>query len=273
VSKFKAIHLICDEAQREILLAELALLPFDSFQENENGVSAYCDEEQWPEEDVQEIISRYQIEQFTIETIDKINWNEEWEKNYEPIFIKKQLAVRATFHPQTDAEMEIIITPKMSFGTGHHATTHLMMEYQLQQNYQGKNVLDVGSGTGVLAILAAKLGAKQITAIDIDDWCIENSEENFALNQLSIPIQLKKGTIQELDEDIYDIILANITLQVHLDSMNEYAERLKSGGELIMSGFYESDVKELTRAAQQAGFEFVESKTRNDWARMICKKP
>ncbi len=265
------LHVDCPENLRDIILAELSLLPFSTFEEKVKGISAYCVEEDWNKTDVEIVIRKYNSCSYTYERINKTNWNKEWEKNYNPITISDQCVVRATFHKPFDLPYEIIINPKMSFGTGHHATTHLVLDYQLSMDHQNKKVLDVGCGTGVLAIMANKRGASAIQAFDIEDWCVENSQENCSLNNCS-NIVVEQKQIQEVQDHDFDIILANITKGVHLIQMAEYSQRIKNNGILIMSGFYENDVNDLVASAEQQGLRFLETQSRNDWARLICRK-
>lgn len=265
------LHVSCSEEQRDILLAEFSILPFSTFEETDSGLSAYCDMSDWQESEVKEILDRYQVTDYSFEEVEKVNWNEEWEKNYDPIVVADKLMVRATFHEPSKLPMEIVISPKMSFGTGHHATTHLVLEYQMSLDQKDKKVIDVGCGTGVLAIMAHKMGASAVQAIDIEDWCVENSNENFALNDCSHIVSEQKE-IAEIDDTDFDIILANITKGVHMELFGEYAKRINKGGVIVMSGFYEWDVEDLVNEAQKAGFEFVETSSRNDWARLVCHK-
>lgn len=253
------------------MLAELSMLPFSAFEETNEGISAYCEENEWNEERIKVLLKTHTSCSYKYQSIPKINWNEEWEKNYDPITISDQCIVRAVFHEPVDLPYEIIINPKMSFGTGHHATTQLVLDYQLSLDHKNKKVLDVGCGTGVLAILAHKRGASTVEAFDIEDGCVENSQENCALNNCSEIVVSKKELLAIKDAD-FDIILANITKRVHLGQMAEYSHRLNKNGRLLMSGFYENDVDNLKIAAEQNGLEFVETKTRNDWARLVCRK-
>jgi ribosomal protein L11 methyltransferase len=265
------LHVTCSEEMRDVLVAELSLLPFSTFEETDQGLSAYCEMPEWMELEAREILARYHVVDYYFGEVERVNWNEEWEKNYDPITVADQLMVRATFHKPSELPMEIVINPKMSFGTGHHATTHLMLEYQLSLDQQDKKVIDVGCGTGVLAIMAKKRGAASVQAIDIEDWCVENSNENFALNDCPQIVAEQKELYAVKDMD-FDIILANITKGVHLELFDEYAARMKSGGVLMMSGFFEPDVHDLVKAAEKAGFKSVESASRNGWARLVCHK-
>ena len=265
------LYVQCPAELRDILLAELSQLPFDTFEETDEGLGAFCSTEDWQEENAKQILSQYNQKDYRIEEIEKVNWNQEWEKNYDPILIADRCQVRATFHDPSGLPYEIVINPKMSFGTGHHATTHLVLEYQLDLDHHGKKVMDVGCGTGVLAIMAKKRGASIIQAFDIEDWCVENSLENFALNNCS-EIAVDQKEIRAVEDTDFDIILANITKGVHRDLINEYHIRMIQGGVLVLSGFFEDDVKEVVSFAEQSRFQFVETKSYNGWARLVCRK-
>lgn len=265
------LHIRCSEEIRDILLAELSMLPFSTFEETEKGLSAYCELDQWPGSSAMEILERYGVTDFNYSEVERVNWNKEWEKNYDPIQVGDQLVVRAPFHKPAHTPIEMIILPKMSFGTGHHATTYLILDYQLSLDHNNKKVIDVGCGTGVLAIMARKMGASDIQAIDIEDWCVENSLENFALNNYPDMVAEQKE-LNEVADDDFDIILANITKGVHHELMGTYYEKLNNDGTLILSGFFKEDIKEVTDLVQQCGFRFVESNTHNGWARVVCRK-
>ncbi|MFC3879599.1 50S ribosomal protein L11 methyltransferase [Algoriphagus namhaensis] len=265
----------CSEEFRDILVAELSAIGFDSFLESESGLDAYAAEEGFDRLGFEEIIARYKDLadiQLTEGILPKTNWNEEWEKNYDPIPVDDLVYVRASFHPPVKGfKHEILINPKMSFGTGHHATTFLMLRHQGEIDHQGKRVLDVGSGTGILAIMAALLGASEIEAFDIDEWCVENGNENFASNHLDIKMGL--GTIREVKPPgIFDIVLANINKNILLDEMALYADLIPSGGFLLLSGFYESDIEDILAAAKKHNLGKVKSQTKNDWAALVLKK-
>jgi ribosomal protein L11 methyltransferase len=202
----------------------------------------------------------------------KVNWNEEWEKNYDPIYVDNLVYVRASFHgPQEGFRYEIVINPKMSFGTGHHATTHQLLSMQGTIDHQGKRVLDVGSGTGILAIMAQLLGASAVEAFDIDEWCVDNGNENFDLNGLSARMGL--GTIRQVQpQGIFDIVLANINKNVLLDEMEVYAGLLPAGGLLLLSGFYSEDTDDLLQAAAPYGVQLQRSTTKDNWAALCLQK-
>ncbi|MEQ9402227.1 MAG: 50S ribosomal protein L11 methyltransferase [Cyclobacteriaceae bacterium] len=270
--EFITIKVECSTEFSDILIAELFEIGFDSFQEFENGFEGSCDQTQFSQEALKSILKNYPKANWSIMEQEKINWNEEWEKNYDPITVDDKCLVRATFHiPEKDYEYEIVVNPKMSFGTGHHATTYQMLAFQMRLDHLNKKVLDVGSGTGILAIMAAKRGATSITASDIDDWCIENSKENFSLNQIE-SINLFKGQIDVINERDFDIVIANINKNVLLDQMEAYASRLKNGGTLLLSGFYADDVDDLLNKARIFGLVKEEQTTRDNWALLALTK-
>jgi ribosomal protein L11 methyltransferase len=265
----------CLEEFREILIAELAEIGFDSFLETESGVDAYSSMLEFNRDAFDQLIERYREDgeiSFIEGVLPKVNWNEEWEKNYDPIAVEDLVYVRASFHPSKEGfQHEIVINPKMSFGTGHHATTYQMLRNQFRVEHIGKRVLDVGSGTGILAIMAHLLGAKEVEAFDIDDWCKENGNENFDLNGLKTRMGL--GTIREVNpKGYYDIILANINKNVLLDEMEIYAGLLVTGGYLLLSGFYTQDVEELSQKANSLDFNLISCSDKSNWAALILQK-
>lgn len=261
----------------EILTAELAEMGFDTFEETEKGVDAYILTERYSDSAMREMVKKYETFAsiaYKIETIEKENWNEEWEKNYDPIAVDNRCRVRATFHEPDDAfQYEIVITPKMSFGTGHHATTQGMLELQLDGDFSGKSILDVGSGTGILAIMASKLGASYVEATDIDQWCVENGLENFQLNGLQ-NVDYHKGAIQmlTLNRSAYDIVLANINKNVLLEEMPEYTKVLKKGGTLYLSGFYEEDIPDIKNSTDKHNLFLEKSVIKDNWAALKFSK-
>lgn len=270
--EFITIKVNCAQELIDVLIAELFEVGFDSFQEFDDGFEGSCEQSQFDEDKVAVLFGQYPNVTYTVKEQEKVNWNEEWEKNYDPIIVGDKCIVRASFHePQPQFEYEIIVTPKMSFGTGHHATTYQVLDYQMTLDHTSKKVLDVGTGTGILAIMAQKRGASFITATDIDEWCIENSEENFALNGVN-DVSLIKGQIQEVASSDFDIIIANINKNVLMDQISEYSGRLAKGGKLILSGFYESDIKDLEGEAMKHGMEKLKTTTRDKWAMLVLNK-
>lgn len=261
----------------DILTAELAEMGFDTFEETEHGLDAYILTERYSNQEMSEMINKYKALasiEYKVETIEKENWNEEWEKNYDPIAVDSRCRVRATFHEPDDSfTHEIIITPKMSFGTGHHATTQSMLELQLDGDFQDKAVLDVGSGTGILAIMASKLNASYIEATDIDQWCVENGLENFQLNGLQ-NIQYHKGAINQLtlNKPVYDVVIANINKNVLLEEMTYYAGLLQKDGELYLSGFYEDDITDIKNSTDQYNLYLEKSVIKDNWTALKFSK-
>uniref|UniRef100_UPI004048A711 50S ribosomal protein L11 methyltransferase n=1 Tax=Algoriphagus sp. TaxID=1872435 RepID=UPI004048A711 len=273
--EYVQVTLTCLEEYREILIAELAAIGFDSFLETETGIEGYVLKEQFSRDSFDEVISTYR-ESAALTVVEgvlpKVNWNEEWEKNYDPIEVGKLVYVRASFHsPQPGFQYEIVINPKMSFGTGHHATTFQLLSLQGNIDHQGKRVLDVGSGTGILAIMAHLLGAKEVEAFDIDSWCVDNGNENFELNGLST--QMGLGTIREVKpKGPYELILANINKNVLLDELAIYTSLLAPQGILLLSGFYSEDIDDLNQAASLNGLHLTTQSTKDNWAALEFQK-
>lgn len=260
----------------DILVAELADLHYEGFVETDQGVDAYVPTSFFDKNVLDELGQKYK-ELFKMNynstTLEKQNWNETWEKNYDPVMVNDQCIIRTTFHQiEKSYPYEIIINPKMSFGTGHHATTTLMIEHQLTMNFQDKNVLDMGCGTGILAIMAEKLGAATIDAADIDDWSVENSIENIELNNCR-KIKIQKGSVDTSQlADQYDIILANINRNVLIHDLPFYEKHLASDGFLVVSGFYDVDVKLMENTARKYKLDAVNHKTKDSWYSIIFKK-
>lgn len=251
----------------EILIAELGYAGFESFVETEDGVSAYIQKDEWNSSILNEVqilsSSEFKIT-FSTEDVEQINWNEEWEKNFSPIVVDDVCAVRAPFHDKLNTEYDIIIEPKMSFGTGHHETTHMMIQQILKNNFKNKTVLDMGCGTGVLAILAEKRGAKILDAIDIDNWCYLNSLENVIRNGCH-HISVYEGDSSLLKDKRYDIILANINRNILLDDIKIYSKSLNKNGELYLSGFYEIDITVIETECEKYMLKLQDKLERNNW--------
>jgi ribosomal protein L11 methyltransferase len=255
------------ELGSEILVAELGELPFESFVESEFGVTAYIQKQLWNDKILDDlfILNSPQFEiSYKIEEIEQVNWNEEWEKNFEPIDVDGKCHVRAPFHPKTDAEFDIIIEPKMSFGTGHHETTHMMIQHLLETDVTNLKTLDMGCGTAILAILAEMKGAKPIDAIDIDNWCYLNSIENSERNNCS-QISVYEGDASLLANKKYDLIIANINRNILLNDMQAYTDCLKQNGIILFSGFYEEDIVYINKSATEKGLTFIKKIQRNNW--------
>ncbi len=249
---------------QDLLIDELSTLGFDTFEETENGFKAYVKTDDYDRSAVDERLEFYNdMVNYTYEVnlIPQKNWNELWESNFQPIEVDGKVRVRATFHEADPSyPHEIIIDPKMAFGTGHHDTTCLVMQLMLENEMSGKKVLDMGCGTGILAILAAKLGAADVTAIDYDMLCYKSTFENTALNHVK-GVHIICGSKEEIPDEEFDIILANINRNILVDQMQRYAEVLKPGGELYVSGFYESpDLAIIKAEAQSQGFDYVTHK-------------
>ena len=253
---------------REVLMAELAELGFESFVESEEGLTAYIQQPDWNEGLLEGLMTSSIPDvkiSWEIITIEATNWNAEWEKSFDPISVDGACLIRAPFHEiQGDYKFVITIEPKMSFGTGHHATTHLIISEMLQMEWEGLDVLDMGSGTAVLAILAEKKGARDIDAIDIDEWAFENAEENASRNDCS-KIRCLLGGAELLGDKKYDIILANINRNILLRDMHLYRAVLKDGGKILFSGFYEQDVVELEKVATPLGLKIQNKRLMNEW--------
>jgi ribosomal protein L11 methyltransferase len=251
----------------EILIAELGYAGFESFVENEEGVTAYIQKEEW-NKDILEGIQILDSDEFNItymfDDIEPTNWNEEWEKNFNPIVVDDLVTVRAPFHEKPDTKYDLIIEPKMSFGTGHHETTHMMIQHILKNNFKEKSVLDMGCGTGVLAILAEKVGATQLDAIDIDNWCYLNSIENVERNDCH-NISVYEGDISLLKDQNYDCIIANINRNILLQDIPAYAKHLNENGTLFLSGFYDDDLDLITIACSENNLIFKDKIQRNKW--------
>jgi ribosomal protein L11 methyltransferase len=251
----------------EILIAELGYAGFESFVETLDGVIAYIQQSEHFDS-ILESINILKSEEFEItysfETIMQTNWNAEWEKNFNPIVVGDQCAIRAPFHDPFDVKYDIIIEPKMSFGTGHHETTHMMIEHILASDFTNKSVLDMGCGTGVLAILSKKNGAEVVEAIDIDNWCYLNSLENISRNDCA-EISVLQGDASLLKGKRFDVIIANINRNILLKDLSTYVACLNENGSLFLSGFYDSDCELIESSCLKLGLKFETKRIRNSW--------
>ena len=257
-----------EEYVSDILSAQLADLGFESFVNTADGLEAYIKKQIFSKEHLDTLVKDFEYSELSykiIEVEDK-DWNEEWEKHYfEPILIDNKCVIHSSFHQNVpQAEFDIIINPKMAFGTGHHETTSLMISKILQADLRGKTVLDMGCGTSVLAIFAKMRGATNLTAIDIDDWCVENSLENIKLNKID-GIEVLLGGAELLSGRHFDVIFANINRNILLADMAEYIACLPPNGELYMSGFYSEDVPVIKEKALSLGMKFVDFQEKNNW--------
>jgi ribosomal protein L11 methyltransferase len=247
----------------------LGNIGFDTFEELDFGFKAYIPAADFDKSKLEVLLADYQ-EMFSfsyeITLIPQKNWNEVWESNFEPIEIGDKIFVRATFHqPKPEFEYEIVIDPKMAFGTGHHQTTSMMLQLILENNFADKKVLDMGCGTGILAIMASKLGALSISAIDYDPVCYDSTIENAQLNHVD-NITALYGSKEAIPNEQFDIILANINRNILLDQMERYNEALKPGGEIYFSGFYETpDLDIITTEACKYGLKYISHKKDKDW--------
>jgi ribosomal protein L11 methyltransferase len=264
-----AYHFTVEPVQpgAEILMAELGETPFESFVETDSGLAAYIQKQYWSEDVLKDIqilsSSEFKIE-YTVEEIEQVNWNEEWEKNFEPIDVDNTCRVRAPFHEKTDAQYDIVIEPKMSFGTGHHETTFMMIQHLLETDVTNKKTLDMGCGTAILAILAEMKGAQPIDAIDIDNWCYLNSIENAERNSCH-HITVYEGDAALLAGKSYDLIIANINRNILLNDMQQYVDCLNKDGILLLSGFYEEDIPYIDASCTEKGLTFIKKHKKNNW--------
>ena len=269
------LQIKCGPEYSEILMAEVSMIGFDTIEENQDGFNAYILEGDFNEELLGEVLSKYQdfIEDHSSKVVEKQNWNAEWEQNYDPIVIENKCIVKATFHQIDESySFEITINPKMSFGTGHHETTYQILNILMDFDCHNKLVMDAGCGTGVLAIMAKLRGARHVEAFDIDDWCIENSQENFDLNDCS-NCHVQLGTLGQLKfEEEFDLVIANINKNVLLNEMHLYADNLKTNGDLILSGFYTQDVEELKVKAAEHNLSFLYQTDKKNWAAAVFRK-
>lgn len=261
----------------DILTAELAELGYESFVETDDGLSAYIAEPEFNEEAVTQLVAKYAPQTaiaYQFSSLEKRNWNAEWESAYEPIEVAGQVRVRASFHEHNAGfRYDLVINPKMSFGTGHHETTASVLELMLGLDFRGKDTLDVGCGTGILAVLAAKLGARAVLAFDIEEWAVENARENAGLNDCP-QITVFQGTIADVEPTYRcDVVLANINRNVLLGEIPIYTRLLNANGYLIVSGFYEADAPDIQQVAVDAGLTPVRHQSLRGWVAQVFRRP
>ena len=251
----------------EILIAELGHVGFESFVENDNGVTAYIQKQEWNSNILDDLYilgsAEFKIK-FSYHEVIQTNWNKEWEKNFNPIQVDGLVSVRAPFHENPSLKFDIVIEPKMSFGTGHHETTHMMIQHLLALDLENKKVLDMGCGTGILAIFAEMKGAQPTDAIDIDSWCYQNSIENVQRNGCK-HVTVLEGDSSLLKGKKYDVIIANINRNILLSDMKIYTDCLHQEGILLLSGFYKDDIAIIESEVVKHGLVFDKMIQRNSW--------
>lgn len=257
----------------EILMAELIEVGFDSFTEESDGILGYVQKDVFDAQKLEEIplLNSSEVSiTYSYQEMPNINWNEEWEKHFSPINVEDKVLIRAEFHEARPDLHEIVIQPKMSFGTGHHPTTYLMIQQMLEMDFTDKTVLDMGCGTSVLAIFAKQKGAKEVVAIDIDEWSVENSKENAERNGVTLDISL--GTAENLGSQDFDIILANINRNILISDIPTYVKVLKSGGQLLLSGLCFFDVDDILEVCDAQGLKLQNRNQREEWMSLLLEK-
>lgn len=262
--KHVQIDIIANDYQQEELIALLDDFHPTGFEQTDEKLKAYFEAIDFDQDDILKILEGYQ---FNVSEVAEQNWNAVWEQNFQPVVVEDFCAVRAHFHdPIVKVQHEIIITPKMSFGTGHHATTYMMMQQMRDLDFRDKSVFDFGTGTGILSILAEKLGAAKVTAIDVDDWSIENAKENFERNGCS---KISVSLSSNLPKETFDIILANINRNVILGYMEQLAAIIKKNGLVLFSGLLAADENDITKAAEQFGLQLQKRGERGGWVSLL----
>jgi ribosomal protein L11 methyltransferase len=267
------LRVTCEPIYTELLIAELGEAGFETFMETETGFEAYVEMEMYDKDQVEFIKEKYSAQTpvaFHLDRIQKQNWNEAWEKSYEPIIVDDRCIIRADFHKiDKKYPFELIITPKMSFGTGHHQTTYLMIKSQMDMEHRGKRVMDAGCGTAILSIMASKLGAEEVEAFDIDEWSVSNGKENIDVNGCK-NIHQQQGKLSELNiTGSFDIILANINKNVLLDEIKLYKKFLVPSGLLLLSGFFTEDISDLLAEAARYNLHELKRDERENWAALV----
>jgi ribosomal protein L11 methyltransferase len=261
-----------DENTASAISAVLSEYGFEGFEEEETGIKAFISEEQFEQINLQEIfegIPAFQNIEYSVDKIEPVNWNEAWEKNFSPILISDRIFIRASFHTaRNDVSYEIVIDPKMSFGTGHHATTYMMCELMLETDFKDKSVFDFGSGTGILSIAASKLGADSIIALDHEEWAYNNCIENCSLNHVT-NVEVIKGNESSFPASRFDIILANINKNVICQNLSKLCSLLKSEGQLFISGFLKEDIPDILDTARQLSMVRINQTEKDGWICMV----
>lgn len=264
-----------NEVLKDMFMELLGTIGFDSFMDTDDGFEAYCQESALDETELDEILRMEQFANVSLlkkELIPDQDWNATWEASYDPVIINELCRIRAPFHKvEGTYKYDLVIEPKMSFGTAHHETTSQIIELMLQSEFSGLNVLDMGSGTGVLAILAKKLGSAMTVAIDNDEWAYRNALDNIRLNDEN-EIVVELGDATSLNDRQFDVILANINRNILLRDMKEYVKSLVENGRIFFSGFYEEDLVLITKEAEHLGLKYVNHVTKNNWTAAVFVK-
>lgn len=262
---------VTNESETEMLIAVLSNLNFDGFEETDQYLKAFIAEDKLEDESIITLLDLFPHLKYKKSVIENINWNKQWEENFQPVIVANFVAIRAHFHAAIPSvKHEIIITPKMSFGTGHHATTFMMIVQMEALSFINKKVLDFGTGTGVLAILAKKMGAASVSAIDNDEWSIENSKENFIQNDCTSISILLDDTIKTTNQ--YDIILANINLNIILDNLQAIADSAKETAIIVLSGFLKQDELLIKNTLKEKGLSYLSTLQNGEWISVLAKK-
>jgi ribosomal protein L11 methyltransferase len=264
MSDYRELNIAAEESLYDILIAELSEIGYDGFEESTGLLKAYIPEADYSDTEVNILFNKYDVK-YSSSIIKKQNWNAVWESNFEPVQVEDFVGIRAHFHPGFEnVAHEIVITPKMSFGTGHHATTYMVMQLMRElEDWKEASVFDFGTGTGILAILAEKLGARRILAVDNDDWCIENASENISINNCKC-IDIEKVSSVNVSEQ-FNIILANINRHIILDNIQELRKAMLPGGQLLLSGLLKEDENDITAACTALGLTHRKTVERNGW--------
>ena len=259
----------------DILIAMLNEIRFESYLEYDKGIKAYINTKLLNKDEVEKIISKVSAIteiSYSINTIQNKNWNLNWESNYDPVFINKKCIIRADYHtPRHDVRYEIIIAPNMSFGTGHHETTYLMMNKMFDLEFKNKYVLDIGCGTGILSILASKLEAEDVLSVDNNELAVNSAKQNFKYNNIN-NIKLLKSDSNSIVYDKYDVILANINRNVILSDISMYSSILNNDGDVLLSGFFEDDISLILNKTEKLGLKLVDKKNKNKWKMIHLKR-
>lgn len=267
----------CSEVATDVLAAMLGEIGYESFVPDGEGVTAFVPQGKYDEAQLKELLVGFPLEGVSVSWqttfVPGQDWNEEWEKNYfKPIVVGEECVIHSTFHKDVPrARYDVLIDPKMAFGTGHHETTTLMLQAILATDFTGRSVLDMGCGTAVLAILAGMKGASPVVAVDIDEFATENAQENVRLNRVP-DIEIRLGGVEVLKQETFDYIFANINRNILLADMHAYVERMKSGSHLFMSGFYVEDIPAIQAEAERLGLRMAGHAEKNRWARVVCVK-